>query len=726
MGIDTSTPAGVASREQARRRLTTPERLRAFFAPRSVALVGASEGSGWARFIVESLRTAGLPGRMVPVHRSNPTAFGEPTLRSLRELDEPVDLAFALVPTEAVESVLHDAASVGIRNVIVLASGYGEGGDAGRARERRLADLAIDQDLTVLGPNCLGYVNTHASAAPFGLHLVPPLHAGPVGIVLQSGALASAVMAFARARAIGISLLTSMGNEAVITAADVIEHLIEDEATKVIAMFLESIREPDRFLELADRALAAGKPMVALKVGRSPIGEASALAHTGAVAGDDAVVEAVLRQHGVVRTHSLEELLVTAGLFGHVEPPTGRRMGVVTASGGANDVIADRAYDERIEIPAFAESTVERLGQVLPPFAAICNPLDITGFVLADAAKAAAAPGDAALNAVVDDPGVDFILNAVAIPVEKPPDPAPLHRRLAGIVATQNRTDKPIVHFLYTCTDLSPYAREVLAEYGLHVMGGMEFGLKAVGHALRWSEARSQPSLVPSTVELFNEAGTAGPWSEARSRDFVAGYGVPVVPAELVTTAAEAEAAAERLGYPVAVKVCAAELTHKSDIGGVVLGVTDGATAADAFTTVTAAGREHTTEVEGALVSPMRGTGIELFAGVTVDPSFGPVLAVGLGGVFIEVLRDVSLRALPVAPDEVERMLGELRGAAVLHGARGRPPVDLAAVAKAVAGLADAALALGPRLEAIEVNPLLVNGSTVEALDVLVVTRPEA
>jgi acetate---CoA ligase (ADP-forming) len=715
------------SREQARRRLAAPDRLRSFFAPRSVALVGASEGSGWARFIVESLRTAGLPGPIVPVHRSLETAFGEPTRKSLLELDEPVDLAFALVPTEAVESVLHDAAEVGIRNIVVLASGYGEGGEAGRERERRLADIAIDRDLTVLGPNCLGYVNAHAGAAPFGLHLIKPVLAGPVGIVLQSGALASAVMAFSRARAIGISLLTSMGNEAVITTADVIEHLIEDDATKVIALFLESIRDPDRFLELADRALAVGKPIVALKVGRSPAGEASALAHTGAVAGDDAVVGAVLRQHGVVRTDSLEELLITAGMFGYVRPPSSPRMGVVTASGGANDVIADRAADEGLEIPAFAEETASRLAQVLPSFAAIRNPLDITGFVLADAAKAAAAPGDAALNAVVDDPGVDFILNAVAVPTEQPPDPSVIHRRLAGIVATQNRTDKPIVHFLYTCTDLSTYGREILAEYGLHVLGGMEFGLKAVGHALRWSQARARPPaparIVPVQAMPVGSEFAAGPWSEAASRDFVAGYGVPVVPAELVTTGAEAVAAARRLGGRVAAKVCSAELTHKSDIGGVALGLVGDEAVADGFERVAAAGRAHARTVDGVLISPMRGTGTELFAGVTVDPAFGPVLAVGLGGVFIEVLRDVSLRALPVGADEVERMLGELRGAAVLGGARGRTAVDVGAVAKAVAALSDAALALGPRLETIEVNPLWVEGSTVEALDVLVVTR---
>ncbi len=362
--------------ELSRHELATPARLRAFFAPRSVALVGASDGSGWARFVVESLRTAGLPGPIVPVHRSNATAFGQPAIRSLRDLEHPVDLAFVFVPTESVESVLHDAAAAGVRNVIVLASGFGEGGAVGRGRERRLTDIAIDHDLTLLGPNCLGYINAHAQAAPFGLHIIPPLLPGPVGIVLQSGALASAVMAFARARAIGISLLTSMGNEAIVTTADVVDHLISDDATKVIALFLESIRDPERFIALADKALAAGKPLVALKVGRTAAGQATALAHTGAIAGDDAVVAAVLRQHGVIRVDSLEELLITAGLFGYVEPPTRPNMGVVTASGGACDIIADRCGDEGIEIPAFAPSTVDRLSEVLPAFAAVRNPLE--------------------------------------------------------------------------------------------------------------------------------------------------------------------------------------------------------------------------------------------------------------------------------------------------------------------------------------------------------------
>jgi acyl-CoA synthetase (NDP forming) len=547
-----------------------------------------------------------------------------------------------------------------------------------------------------------------------------------VGVVLQSGALTSNVLGFARAHGIGISLLTSMGNEAVITAADVLEHLIADDDTQVIGLFLESVRDPLRFTALAERALAAGKPIVALKVGRSEAGRAAALAHTGAVAGDDAVVAAAFRQCGVIRVDSLEELLITAGLLGSGQVPSGRRMGVVTASGGACDIIADRSADEGLEIVEFAEQTTARLRAALPPFASARNPLDVTGIILADRTSADANLGDVALNAVTADPGVDFVFNMLALPSAVPPDPSIPERRIADVAAAVERSPVPVVNFSATCSDLSEYGGSLLDRHGLHVLGGIEFGLTAVGHAIRWSEARQAAATRPARAAAPSwpapEDVPDGPWSEARARELLAAGGVPAVPAELVHDADAAVAAAERFGDPVALKICSAAITHKSDIGGVALDVAGDPAVRAAFARVLAAGRAVTSDVDGVLVSPMRRGGTELFVGVTVDPSFGPVLAVGLGGVFIEVLHDVSLRVLPVDRDEVVRMLGELRGAAVLAGARGTAPADLPAVADAVVRLAECARSLGPALRTVEVNPLRVDGAQVEALDVLVVT----
>jgi acetate---CoA ligase (ADP-forming) len=713
--------------DAARRRLAGPDRLRAFFRPRSIALVGASDSSGWSRFIIDSLRTAGFTGALHMVHPKRPTAFDQPTVPSLRALDSPVDLAYVLAPTRAVEGVLEDAAAAGIRNAIVLASGYGDGGgEEGRALERRLVERAVELDITLLGPNCLGFVNAAGSVAPFGLGIVPPLRRGPVGIVLQSGALTSNVLGFARAHQVGISLLTSMGNEAVITTADVVEHLVADDDCEVIGLFLESVRDARRFTALAADALAAGKPIVALKVGRTAAGQRTALAHTGAVAGDDAVVDAAFRQYGVIRVDSLEELLVTAGLMGSGQVPRGRRMGVVTASGGACDIIADRSTDEGVEIVEFAGSTTERLRAVLPPFAAAHNPLDVTGIVLAERGSAQSGLGDVALDAVVEDPGIDFAFNMVALPTVEPPDPSIIEQRVASIAATRDRSPVPIVHFTATCTDLSPYAQSLLDRHRLHALGGIEFGLKAVGHALRWRETRMHPPAVrragPATSAGTPSGLPDGAWSEARGRELLAARGVPLVPAELVDDPDAAVAAAERFGAPVALKVCSPDIAHKSDIGGVALGVAGAEKVRAAFGQVLAAGRAVTSDVDGVLVSPMRPAATELFVGVTVDPSFGPVLAVGLGGVFIEVLHDVALRLLPVDEGQVRRMLGELRGSAVLTGARGARPADLDRVAEVIARVTDAAAGLGPALQTLEINPLRVDGHAVEALDVLVVT----
>ena len=345
---------GAAPSYRTARELVTPERLRAFFAPRSIALVGASDNSGWARFIVASCATAGFAGPLTAVHPRATRAFGLPVVPSLRDLAEPAELAFILTPVQAVEGVLDDMGAAGIPNAVVLASGYREVGEAGRALEDALLDRAVANGVTVLGPNCLGFVNAHSRSAPYALALPPPLIAGPVGVALQSGALASVVLAFAKAHAIGLSLLTSMGNEAMMKTADVLDYLVEDEATRVICLFLEEIGDPARFARVAEKADRAGKPIVALKVGSSPAGQQAALAHTGSVAGDDAVVDAVLRQLNVIRVTSLEELLTTGAALGYSRWPRGRRMGVLTLSGGSCDIIADAASAQGVAIPDFS------------------------------------------------------------------------------------------------------------------------------------------------------------------------------------------------------------------------------------------------------------------------------------------------------------------------------------------------------------------------------------
>jgi acyl-CoA synthetase (NDP forming) len=709
--------------------LSSPQRLREFFHASSIALVGASDTSGWARNVFESLTTAGFDGAFVPIHPRHPTAFGIPTRPSLCDLEQAVDLAFVLVPTEAVESVVRDAAAVGVRNLVVLAAGFGEQGEMGRQLERNLIELAAANGITVLGPNGLGFINAPARVAPYGLNIAPPLIAGSVGVVLQSGALASAVLGFARGHAIGLSLLISMGNEAMITTSDVIEYLVEDADTRVIALFLEEIRQPDRFAALAQRALEQGKPVVALKVGRSPAGQRAALAHTGAVAGDDAVVDAALRQLGVIRVRSLEELLVTAGLLSAYPPLPGRRMGVVTASGGACDIIADRAHDEGVQIPEFSPQTVATLREILPSFTNAQNPVDATGYGLAHQATAAR-PITAALEAVTRDPNVDFVLYlGVNLPATPPPDPAPTEQRVDAQASIMRASPVPVLVANTTCSDISDFARSLLLPRRVSVLAGLDLGLTAIGHALRWEERRARPvHAEPDRQRMLTPpdwvaAQVPGVWSEMAGRRLLEEAGVPTVPAELVCSADEAVLAAEGLGYPVALKVCAAGLAHKSDVGGVALDLATEADVRDAYTRVAAGA--HQVPVDGVIVAPMRSGGQELLAGVTVDPTFGRVLAVGHGGVWVELLQDVALRVLPITRADARDMLDELKAAAVLRGARGGPSVDLDRVVEVLFRITEAAAMVGPSLRALEVNPLWCSGEQVEALDVLVVNGTE-
>ena len=725
-----------------KRQLVTPERLREFFAPRSIALVGASDNSGWARLIVASCTTTGFGGPLTAVHPTAASAFGLPMARSLRDLPEPADLAFILAPAGAVESVLDDMGAAGIRNAVVLASGYREVGESGRAAEDAMVARAVANGVTVLGPNCLGFVNAHTRSAPYALTLPPPLTAGPVGVALQSGALASVVLTFAKAHAVGLSVLTSMGNESMMKTADVLDYLIEDEATKVICLFLEEIGDPARFARAAERADRAGKPIIALKVGASPAGQQAALAHTGSVAGDDAVADAALRQLNIIRVTSLEDLLTTGALLGYNRWPRGRRMGVLTASGGSCDIIADAASAQGLRIPDFAPETTAALGKHLPSFASVHNPLDVTGFSLLANLSGRTSPLTAlehSLDIAVDDPNLDFVLySGLNLPEVRSPDEATavaLESRADWLAQRMASSPIPVIQVGSTCVDVSPYGRQLLGKHGLNMLGGLNAGIEAIGHAIRWLENRGRVRPRGTTMNRGQAARTVpvsrqlpGPWSEAEARRLLSAAGVPVVPGELARSAEDAVSIARRVGLPAALKICSAQITHKSDIGGVVLGLSSEADVRAGYEKVRAAAEAVPgARIDGVLVTPMRSGGVELLAGVTVDPTFGPVLAVGLGGIWVEILKDTSLRVLPADAAEVKRMLGELRGHSLLQGARGTEPANLDAVAEVIASLGEVALSVnsasGGALRVLEVNPLWVNGDQVEALDVLVISR---
>ncbi|GCE22359.1 acetate--CoA ligase family protein [Dictyobacter kobayashii] len=699
------------------------EQLHRFFRPRNIALIGATDNSRWSIYTFDNLKNFGFAGPVYLVNPNREIVHGQRAFKSLRDLPEVVDLAFVMVSTARVLSIVQEAAELGTTRFVVLTSGFSETGEAGAQLEQELLEYARAHALTILGPNGNGFINITDQITPYGLPITPPLKSGPVGVVLQSGALTSAVLAFAQGHAIGLSLLVAVGNESMISVTDVVDYLLADESTRSIALFLECVRHPAELRRVAEKARALGKTIVVFKIGRSEASSRAALAHTGALVGNDAINAAAFRQLGIIRVSSLEDLLTTAALAGYTPPLPGRRMGVVTPSGGACDIISDLAEEVGLELPDFAPETIERLHDVLPAFSTSHNPLDVTGYVVVDATLQ-----QRALEVVVNDPNLDFVLNLTTVEGGREPTPEtlattlPLYDNLKRIIHSAPR---PVVLTTNTCMDLPATTRLVVERTGLHFIAGLEHGVRALGRFIWWSEqlkasagmpAQEATPLPPLATDLAR-----GTWSEARARTLLQRSGIPLVPGQLATTADAAVAAARTLGLPVALKIQSPALPHKSDIGGVALNLRTVEEVHSSFNAMLERVRAQApdAEIEGILVSPMRAPGLELLVGIVRDPLWGLVLTIGLGGIWTEVLKDTAVRVLPIQSAEILTMLGELRGAALLRGARGQAGVNLHELSQVIYRISMLAQALGPHLSALEINPLLVQPGSIEALDVL-------
>ena len=700
------------------------QRLQSLFRPKSVAIVGASDKSMFSSIAWNNLVQFGFSDHAHLVNRRGVVTHGQPTVTSCAELPAGIDLAFLMVPQAGTLDALRDAAAAGIRNAVVLSSGYGEAGPPGKAAQEELVRTAEELDVLLLGPNHLGFVN-FADGIPVSSLYDLPTTSGHVGLVAQSGATAGSMIDFARMCDIGFSHVVTTGNEAMITASDVLDFLVDDDDTRAIALFIETIRRPEIFLAAVERANAAGKAVIALKLGTSELSARTAQAHTGSLVGDDRTIDAIFRQYGVIRVDSVEDLLVTAQLAAFTGPLTSSGVGITSISGGACDVVADRGEELGLNLVTLAEDTVARVSALLPSYGTPHNPLDVTGAAVIDPSLFTSL-----LAAVAEDPGVSLVATIFDLPWEEKPvhGPAAMCRAIgAGI------SEAPVPGFVInqTLRPVSPYTRSLLREYRIPlVIGGLRNAVVAMSGVGQWSAVRlrNRPaSVLPESVVLPPADERQGSWSEWRTRSLLEAAGVPVIPSVLATSPEAAVAAAADLGV-VAMKVVSEDILHKSDIGGVRLDVgADDARAAYTAILDTVATNAPAARVDGILVSPMRAPAVELLVGVVANPDWGPILAVGFGGVLVEVLQDAALRRLPVGPEDVREMLDELRGRAILDGVRGGPGVDIDAVVSSICAVAALAVALGDDLTSLEVNPLRADADGVEALDAIVTWRdPES
>ena len=712
------------------RRAVSKESIAALLSPRSFALVGATENSAWSQALIANLRNLGYGGRWHLVNPRYESQFGERCLPSVSAINEPVECAYVMTSTAIVPSVIDDCARAGVTSAVLLTADYKEAGPEGAAREAELIEQCARLGITIQGPNCLGYVNYRSGLGAYGLPVPGPLQPGSIGLLTQSGAMLLHLHRLAHLRAIGLSYVISSGNEAMLDATDFLGFLLDDPETRVLGALMEGIRRPAEFLSVAERSLEAGKPLVVLKVGSSPAGARSASAHTGALGVEDRVVDAVFRQYGVVRVESMEELVETCAILAEERLPRGRRTALLTASGGACGLLADRALETRLEVPDFEDRTKAALKEILPTFGTPQNPLDTTGLIVLDMTLL-----PRCLAAVGTDPGFDSVLICWDVPRDPGLSPERTEARLTMLADAVRACPLPCFITSYVTGEMTEYGRDAVRRNGLHFANGMPLAVKALDNAVGWIEAHAK-SLAKSRAKSLAETNLrsaqdsisplirgTGTLSEVASKAFLEKHGIPATREVLVHGSVEAAQAFATLSSPVVIKVVSADLPHKTEAGAVRTGVTSAAEAALAHDAVLAAAHAYRPDlvIEGVLIAEQVVDGVELIAGAFSDPQFGPMVLVGAGGVLVELMQDVALRRAPITEDEGMEMLAELRSSAVLDGVRGRPPADRRAAARVLAALSRVAAGMG-RGE-VDINPLLVlpEGQGAVAADALVV-----
>ena len=686
------------------------------FRPQRLALVGASDKNLFSRRAFAQSRRLAAAREVVLVNPNSPVVHGTATVPSCRDVEGGIDCAYLLTPQRATADALRDAVAGGARAAVVLSQGWAEAGPDGVARQRELVALAEELGVVLLGPNHLGFANLWDGVAACGLGMDMPVEPGSFALVSQSGAVASSMVGYAARNDVRFSFVVTTGNEAMVGVADVVHYLLDDEHTHSVAVFAETIRRPAVFRAALEKAADLGKAVVALKVGSSELAARTAQAHTGALVGDDRVVDALLRQHGAIRVRSVEDLICTGALCATVGPLRAPGVAVMSVSGGACDLVADRGDDLGLPLPEFSAATTAALAELLPPYGHPQNPLDVTGGALANPEV-----WRRGIEAIAGEPAIGLVGVVTSMPTAGEPERENTFRAVGEASAS---TGLPAVIFPQVDQVQSDHVREVKAATGVRtVLPSVEKFVVAAAGLSRWSAWRDARSTAPGPAPAADRATVAVPafpLSEHGARALLDTGGVPAVPAVLATSRTEAVTAAAGLDGATALKMCSAQVAHKTELGGVVLGVRGDEAVAAAYDGLVERAAAAGVPLEGVLVSPMRAGGLELLVGVVTDPDWGKVLAVGFGGALVELLDDTALRVLPVGPDDVRAMLDELHGRRLLTGYRGSKPVDVDALVDVVLRIARLAEALGPAVSAVEVNPLLADGDRIEALDVLV------
>ncbi len=700
--------------------------LQTLLKPRSIAVVGASDEPGTGKSVMTNLRVSGFGGTVIPVNPKYETVSGLPCVPDLSGLNRGVDLAVMAVPAVAVPSALLKAAPGSVESAVILSSGFGETGNAGKELEAEVAAVAEDQSIRLCGPNCLGFLNVHDGVAVYSASLRQMPRAGGIGIVAQSGTISIGLL---NARAdLGFSYVISVGNEADVTTDEYIRFLAEDPDTRCIALFMEGVRSPDGFLGALDQARAARKPIVALKAGVSAAGRRATLAHTGALAGTDRVFRGLCAQKGVIQVGDLDEQLATLGLLSQGRLPAGEGLGVSTVSGGQCALVCDKAEEIGLWLPDPAPETARRIRAVLPEFGTVANPLDTTAVGVYNRELY-----EGCLRALAEDPGIHVIASLQDLPAGLGPASRKGYLGVCeSLVRVAKSTEKPVVLFTQFGGSMDAEMQETVRAGSVPLLHGLVPSLRAIENVIRYAEGVRAAKMTPSGPagepddELVNRLKSAsGPLTERESKKVLAQCGLAVTRERLAQSEAEAAEIAQTLGFPVVMKADSADLPHKTEADAVRLGLESSGAVRSAYREILDSARRYRPDarISGVLVQEQVPSGIELILGLATDPQFGKTVLLGMGGILAEAMEDVSVRLLPIMEGDAEEMLEGLRGVGLLQGVRGRPPSDRTAVIRALLALSEFGRVYGDWIEEVDVNPLIVgpDGEGVKAADALVV-----
>ena len=691
------------------------------FQPRAIAVIGASTNpAAIGSQVISNLLSHQYSGNIYPVNQKYKEIEGIRCFSGIEALPDTTDVLVVAVAARFVPEVIAEAGRKGIKFAVILSSGFAETGDAGKSAQQELIRQAAETGIRLIGPNCQGLMNiADAIHIGFGAPYTLKYRAGHVSLVSQSGAFGNClVMGLDDAR-VGLRRYISTGNEAATSSLDCIEDFLDDEQTHIVAGYVEGYRDAHRLAAIGSKALQLDKPLVMWKVGNSDAGARAAASHTANLAGGAGFYHAVFRQFGIVSVNDIDEMADCVRALGTGRRAAGNRVGVVTISGGAGVVLVDKCSELGLQVPPFAATTLDELRPRLPEFASLANPLDVTAGAVTDPDGMVAA-----LQLVIRDPSVDMLALALAAISGRTGTIAAL-----AIAALAKETDMPILVAWNAPQSLNTEAYAILAEAGIPVYSSPVRCARGLGAIWEYNSARlrqraEDPALALSSEPVQLRQAYAGLLNEFDSKQVLQAYGLPATVEAVVHDADGAAEQIGRIGYPAVMKLLSADLPHKADIGGVKVGLADEAAVREAYTALqnVAASQAGTARIDGILVQEMVRGGVEVILGAVVDPSFGPMVMFGSGGVHAEVLKDVTFRMAPLQRADAQAMVEETRAFRLLQGVRGAPPADIEALIDALLALGRLVVERHSDLIDVDINPLFVlpDGQGVRAADAVV------